>query len=270
VGFRLTKWYLDCVSEKGAIFIGYWGEVHWHGWTFRMAQTLGHDAQGRLYTSTRSGRINPPIHSEDLLRWVAPRLGVEGLWTRTVPAFRRRLFESTTGKTIGSVDWRCEMPRANVEIQFRDSSGRRLAGRGYVECLDLTVKPWQLPIRELRWGRFQSDADVLVWIQWSGAHPLTLMLHNEKVHEPGHAAISQDRVVLPGGAATLDLHDHKVLRDGPLVSTALSRLPLLRQRLPGQLLGVHESKWLSRGTLHRGPQDTPSHGWAIHEVVVWP
>jgi len=270
VGFRLTKWYLDCVSESGAIFIGYWGEIHWHGWTFRMAQTLGPDAQGRLCTSTRSGRISAPIHTEDSLRWVAPRLGVDGIWTRTTPPIRRRLFESSTGKTIGSVDWRCEMPRAGAEITFRDPLGRRLAGRGYVECLEMTVKPWQLPIKELRWGRFHSETDTLVWIQWRGPHPLTLMLHNDRAYDPDQADISQDRVTLPGGVARLDLFDHQVLRDGPLVSTALSRLPILRRRLPGQLLGVRESKWLSRGTLHRGPQNAPSPGWAIHEVVVWP
>lgn len=268
MGFRLTKWYLDCVSEKGTTFIGYWGEIQWHGWTFRMAQTLGHDAEGRLCTATRSGRIGPPIHTEDSLSWVAPRLGVEGRWTRTMPAIRRRLFQSSTGKIIGSVDWRCEMPRANAEILFRDPNGRRLAGRGYAECLKLTVRPWQLPIQEVRWGRFHSDTDALVWIQWRGPHPLTLVLHNDKVHEL--AEIGKDHVSLAGGMPTLDLSDHQTLRDGPLVSTALARLPILRRRLPGQLLGVHESKWLSRGTLHRGPRDASSRGWAIHETVVWP
>ena len=136
MGFRLTKWYLDCVSEDGTLFIGYWGEIRWGGWTFQMAQTLGHDAQGRLSTSTRSGRIGAPIHTAGLVRWVAPRLGIEGLWTRTTPSIHRRLFESSTGKVLGSIDWHCEMPRADVEILFRDPGGRRLNGRGYAECLD--------------------------------------------------------------------------------------------------------------------------------------
>lgn len=30
--YRLSKWYLDCVSERGEVLIAYWAELRWGGW----------------------------------------------------------------------------------------------------------------------------------------------------------------------------------------------------------------------------------------------
>lgn len=257
MSFLLTKWYLDCVSAEGQVFIGYWGELRWGGLMFHVAQSLRRDAKGEVRFVTRSGRVPAPELNGDVLNWSAASLGVEGCWRDPQPSVRRRLFDSPQG----FIDWNCEMPAACAEIRFRDEKGS-LTGRGYAECLQMTIKPWQLLLEELHWGRFHSDQDTVVWVQWRGPHPLSLIIHNDKTCTE-ETAISQDRVALTHGAV-LDLAEHSVLRTGPLASTALSRLAALQRRLPSKILALDETKWLSRGTL-RG-----SDGWAIHEVVRWP
>ena len=261
MSFLLTKWYLDCVSADGQAFIGYWGEIRWRGLAFCAAQTLRRDESGRLQSVTRSGRVAPPVLADGELRWVQPGLGMDGVWRASSPAVHRRLLDSPQG----FVDWHCEMPGACAEIRFRRERAS-LRGRGYAEFLQMTLPPWRLPVEELRWGRFHSDLDTVVWIQWRGPHPLCLILSSGKIWTED-AAISEDRVSLPG--AVLDLAGHTVLRTGPIVSTALARLPLLKHSLPGRFLALDETKWISQGTVHDSGGDS-RRGWAIHEVVRWP
>ena len=59
------------------------------------------------------------------------------------------------------VDWHCVLPRGPV-------SAGAFNGLGYAEHLRLTIPPWRLPIRTLRWGRFLSPRNSLVWIDWQG------------------------------------------------------------------------------------------------------
>jgi hypothetical protein len=128
-------------------------------------------------------------------------------------------------------------------------AGRPVTGLGYVEVLTLTLPPWRLPIDELRWGRFCAADGGAVWIEWRGPHPLKLGL--------------LDGAPAPFMPERLGLRDHRVLRSGRIGETALAMIPRL-DRLPGRVLGLSETKWLSRGAL------AGSEGWAIHEVVRWP
>jgi hypothetical protein len=129
-------------------------------------------------------------------------------------------------------------------------------GLGYVERLRLTLPPWELPIRELRWGRILSAAGSATWIDWRGPSPLRLALRDGRRVTAGAVG---DRVVDAGGPVRLA--PVATLRDARLSRT----LPLaLRRALPRAGLGLEETKWLSRGTLEGAP------GLAIHEVVRWP
>ena len=56
-------------------------------------------------------------------------------------------------------------PRSRVEVLVGDCE---FNGLGYAECLTVTVPPWQLPIRQLRWGRFVAPDRSLAWIDWQG------------------------------------------------------------------------------------------------------
>jgi hypothetical protein len=128
----------------------------------------------------------------------------------------------------------------------------------------MTVAPWKLPIQELRWGRFLSDSDSLVWLDWKGSYTCRIVLQNGILRRA--TVIDEDEITL-NGKTGLRLAGADVLRNGALGRTALAIIPGLKRLFPDKILNVRECKWRSRGELRRG--DSRSSGWAIHEVVRW-
>ena len=64
-----------------------------------------------------------------------------------------------------------EAPAAEVSVSLRGFAPLR--GTGYAERILITIPPWRLPIRELRWGRWIGEAASrsVVWIDWRGESP---------------------------------------------------------------------------------------------------
>lgn len=249
---------MDCVSGDGGAFIGYAATLSWRGLALHYSSVLMlRGPREAVESRTTLQGFSAPEVAGSYVRWRAPRLKVSGDWEARAPAIKRTLLESADG----AIEWHCLQPGARAEVYVGE--GLRLAGAGYVEHLTMTIPPWRLPFDELRWGRFLSDEDELVWINWRGEQPLNLSFHNG-VCVKGALLTDQG---LEAGGARLDLCDHTVLRDGPLVETALHAVPGARRLFPLRILRTHERKWLSRGVLS-GPR--AGAGWAIHEVVRWP
>jgi hypothetical protein len=254
--FSLSKWYMDCVADDGTAFVGYHARLRWRRLTIHYASILEHrDGATRSATSLRRGAA--PTVGDGSVGWSCDRLGVEARWTGTAPAVRRTLLRSERG----AIEWHCVHPHARAEVSIR---GERMSGLGYVEHLSMTLPPWRVPIDELRWGRFLSDEGSLVWIDWRGPSPLTLVFRDGV--SVGGATVADTHVALEGGAATLAFDDRHVLREGALVTTALAEVPGVRSLFPVRSLQTFERKWRSRGEL-TGRPGAREIGWAIHEVV---
>ncbi|MFI5310921.1 MAG: hypothetical protein ACHQQ3_06780 [Gemmatimonadales bacterium] len=259
--FELLKWYADCVTPDGSALILYCAELRWRGPAIRYTSLLTH-RQGCATQSRFSLRKQPPPHvREDAVEWTSRKWRADGAWRRRGGELHEVLFDSPDG----NLEWHCVAPRSIAEIRL--GATECLQGWGYVERLRLTVAPWHLPIRRLRWGRFMNEVDSLVWIDWSGPY------NKQVVYDRGVAVqartIGDREVVLEDGEAVLSLDPEAVLRDGALGTTALAVLPDLDRLFPATLLQVRERKWLSRAVLRRrGRPD--STGMAIHEVVEWP
>jgi hypothetical protein len=163
----------------------------------------------------------------------------------------------------GSVDWDCLQPMSQVDLLFRGTT--RLIGRGYAECLTLSVPPWKLPMKELHWGRFLSDQDALVWIDWRGWHRQRVVFHNGK--ECQVESIAESGIVFADSDARLELDRGLVLRQGRLGDTVFPGVSRLVELLPRSMLSVNECKWRSQGIMHSSGAE--SSGYAIHEVVKW-
>jgi hypothetical protein len=237
----LTKWYLDCVDDAGNVCIVYWARLGWITYASVLESRDGRIVQRSHMT--RSPR--PRIDGNDLY-WQG--LGLTVTMRRSAGRFKKTLHEG--------LQWTCEMPRAGVVIQDGASEMR---GVGYAEVLEMRVAPWKLPIDELRWGRFGGDHSSVVWIDWRGSNPLTLILNDGVLDRD---AVVRDRVITFGGA-TLDLSDDRSLRDATLGKT-LSFLHFL----PKRIAGAREQKWCSRGELKRADATVDS-GWSIHELVTF-
>jgi len=255
--FQLKKWYLDCISDKGRTFIGYSAEVAWNALAFSYASYLSSGVIAKKQSKTSLIREkSPKITSEKIITWKSDRLRCSGSWhphlsNKLSPL---RLYEDETG----FLSWHCLQPVSKAHIRLQD---QEFDGQGYVEFLEMTILPWKLPIRELHWGRFISQNSYLVWIKWLGSHPLSLVVLNGKRIEA--AQVSEREIAWDGGL--LEIHDQVVLREGPLVRTALAKIPRVGSLFPKSVLDTHECKWRSRGKLvHHGKTDI---GWTIHEFV---
>jgi hypothetical protein len=258
--FELSKWYADCLSEDGDALILYHAQLRWHSPTIHYSNLLIQEA-GRPARNQFSLRKQPvPIHN-GTIEWEAPAWNTAGRWIKTGPSIRETLFESPAG----SVEWNCVAPWSSAEVRIGEANTYR--GTGYVEHLRLTIPPWRLPIRELRWGRFVNASDALVWIDWRGPYNKQVIYHNGLAVS---ARMIGDRgIAFDPGGAVLSLDTSTVLREGALGATALSVLPNPDRLFPAPTLGIRECKWLSRAVL-RWPGHEDSVGMAIHEVVEWP
>jgi hypothetical protein len=254
--FLLSKWYLDCVSDDGSAFIGYAASLRWKGLSLNYSSILQHRCDKEVEINTTLQEFSAPQVADSSIRWSSSHLKVVGTWKAIAQPIKRTLLESA----IGNIEWNCVQPHARAEIRI--GKERRIEGLGYVEHLTMSIPPWHLPFDELRWGRFLSDNEALVWINWRGSNFLNLIFHNG-IHIENALLTDHE---LEAEEISLALSENRVLREGPLIKTALSMIPGINRLLPFQMLRTHECKWLSRGVLKKPRAET---GWAIHEVVRW-
>jgi len=252
--FQLSKWYLDCVTDLGDASIAYIGMVDWGPVRVHYSSVIESKAQFVSARHSLRPQTEPGI-SHGLLHWRSTALKMDGEWQADSPAIRETVFASDAGL----IEWQCFMPRARARI------GNRF-GLGYAEHLRMTIAPWRLPIRTLRWGRFSTGSDWIVWIDWLGDFTRRIVYRNGQV---APASLLEDGQIKFDDGTRLIMDRSLVLRDGPLGSAALSAIPGIRKTFPARLLNVNECKWRSRACLRR-PGASTVEGWAIHERVEWP
>lgn len=253
--FKLSKWYLDCVTSSGDVSIVYTGTAGWGPARVHYSSFL--ESTGSTVGVRQALRqVDEPTMQDGCLGWHCDLLGVAGKWSANGSELRETIFESEDG----AVEWRCVMPRARVQIGNR-------AGLGYVEHLNMTIAPWRIPISTLRWGRFLNESYSMVWIDWCGAHSRRVAYLNGQAVTAG--PISDAEVMLDHGSRLCMMGNPLTLRDGPIGSTALAAIPGIRNTFPARLLQIRETKWRSSARLELA-DGSYVEGWAIHERVDWP
>ena len=168
--FSLVKWYMDCVTELGDAVILYCADLRWraiHAAYSSVLSVIGqtvesHSSMARYQLESKNDQILVEL----------PRLKISGKWEASAAPFQHTVYKDASG----SVLWNCLQPRASVHFRFGD---RELTGLGYAECLTVTLPPWRLPMRQLRWGRFVSPEDSLAWIDWQGPYSTSFAVHKE-------------------------------------------------------------------------------------------
>lgn len=260
----LDKWYVDVADERGRVAIVHaavlrFGPVHLRygavltsspGATHGTKWIVSHDA------TVRAGEM--PMSTISTTDWTCGPLGL------TVRCEDKSNGNSTQASRLlesgaGFVDWQPIHTRAEVAIT---TPAITIRGLGYAERLIMTVKPWELPIDVLRWGRWIGAASSLAWVRWDGAHPLTLVVKDGYATSP--EVIDDDRVCAGGSALTLT--STRTLRDASIGDTLLSIIPGVRSWAPARMLASCETRFLSRGVRIEA-DGTRDEGWAIHEVV---
>jgi len=260
-GFSISKWYLDCITDDGDAFVGYAASLRWKALSLEYSSYLVRRTTGEIQTKATLQGGKQPVIAGDSLRWDCPALKLEGMWQAKQQPIGCKVFRAS--KT--PLDWTCIQPHGVAKININGLGV--FNGFGYVDYLDLPAQPWQLPLDELRWGRYLSQKDSIIWMDFKGPFPETIVYHNGILCS--EARISDHDVFLGEEAGVLSFEETQVLRDGALVSTVLSAVPGISNLLPARMLDTHETKWRSRGIMRKG-DSTVSTGWTVHEVVRWP
>jgi hypothetical protein len=252
--FQLSKWYMDCVATSGDASIAYTGTLRWGPVRLHYSSLLESTAESVKTKQTLRRQAEPEI-DHGSLRWRSPALKIEGEWQSDFPEIRETVFACDAG----SIEWHCLMPCAQARTHNR-------LGLGYAEHIRMTIAPWDLPIRNLRWGRFATPSDWIVWIDWLGDFTRRIVYRNGQI---APTSLLEDGQIEFCDGARLVLDRSLVLRKGRLGATILSGIPGVRDTFPARLLMVNECKWRSRGQFQR-PGNSTAEGWAIHERVDWP
>jgi hypothetical protein len=258
--FSLSKWYMDCIDPTGNVFIGYSAVMKWKKLRLYYANILYFDIVGNIETNTSFRQLPFPILKQNNLTWTTSRLNIKGKWDGVDPLIQKNLLDGD----LGGIVWQCFQPKANAKIELPNHTF--LAGLGYTENLTMSIKPWELPITELRWGRFLSEEDTVVWISWKGEENLDLLYYQG--NPVANPVITDDLINLNQEEFFLTFSDKIVLRNGYPNSTALSGRDGIKNILPKRILNTYECKWRSKGILTK-PNKQISQGWVIHEVVKW-
>ena len=254
--FHLAKWYLDCIADDGTTVIGYSARLSWKRLTLNYASYLISSPGRETETATSLFVSEFPIRRNDSIEWSCKGLDLRGSWKQRFPSIEKELLRSPDG----IIRWSCLMPGAEAWMKIGDTT---VKGNGYVEFLEMTVPAWKLPIEELRWGRFVTKTDSIVWIDWKGTHPLRTVFHNGESLDC--TVVDDEEIHSSRGEIVLTLDRSKVLRSGALINTALKKMPMVESILPKNVLMTDECKWLSGSTLRQNGKETT--GFTIHEVV---
>jgi hypothetical protein len=251
--FELSSWYAEAVSPEGDVFIGYRAHLRRGPLAIRYSAALDTAPRHSLEPTTLDV-------AEREIHWRAPSLGIDGRWQRSSAGLRATLYESAEGSAV----WHCLVPCGGAAVERTGHAS--LEGLGYLDHLRVTIPPWRLPVRTLRWGRYLSARHSLVWIDGQGGYPARHVYLDGAAIAATH--IGDDELTLSDGSrATFDRG--MVLRKGNLGATAFNNVPGVIDLLPEGAFEIEECKWRSRAVLELAGA-AADEGWCLHELMNWP
>ena len=259
--FYLNKWFLDFIGENGEAMIFYAATLYWNKLEVSYTSWLSYDPVGGVSQTSRFRKINIPENNAGIITWDDSKFGVSGCWESMVVPINARLFDSREG----FIDWKCHQPESMVTLKIND---RIIRGIGYAEQLILTVLPWKIPMDELRWGRFGSSENYMVWIEIRGSEKKQwLWLNGEKIED---CIIEDDNIFIAEKDISLRLDRDVTLESEKkifsIVESLIRYIPGINKLIPMRFLMADECKWLSKGILFKRDAII-ANGSVIHELV---
>ncbi len=259
--FLVHKWFLDFTGADGETFIFYIAKLKWRGITVPYTSYLWYNPASGMHQESRLHGINWPQQKDWFIVWEDSKFKISGIWEAQAPPIKARLFDSEEG----GLDWNCHHPIAQTSLKFQ---GRTIYGLGYAEYLELSIAPWKIPMDQLRWGRFCSEQDYLVWIKLSGSEEKQWLWCNGK--QIDLAVIKDHQIILPNQDILLEMDRSVALESEKKIQEVVKKLlrflPGLKHSMPLQFLMADEFKWRSRAHLNKD-ESKDGDGWAIHELV---
>ena len=259
--FFLSKWFFDFTAETGEAMIFYSARLDYYTWRADYTCWLNYDPISGTSEISRFDNVPVPFVKDGVITLNDPVSGVSGTWESMAPMVQSRIFQSGEG----FVDWNCFQPLSSVKIKIHD---RNLAGRGYVEQTVLTIPPWKIRIRELKWGHFISEEYNIVWIGLENREiQHWTWVNGEIIHE---CIIRNDVIIIPEKGLELSLDMDVTLESEKKIMSVIKKIfryiPVFKRTIPGEFLMADERKWLSKSSL-KIRDILLAKGMSIHEHV---
>jgi len=127
--FKLSKWYLDLVTDAGDTMIVYAGIAQGGKLRLHYSSVL-ETANDRIAERYSLRRPLDPVVTSSTISWQSKALKVDGNWNTMAPGVGQTIYRCA----MGFIDWDCRMPLAVATIGDRQ-------GLGYVEKLTMTISP---------------------------------------------------------------------------------------------------------------------------------
>jgi hypothetical protein len=258
VSYIFEKQYLDCIDDQGNCFIIYRAELHYLFINIHYSELVFCDSDDATTCKSSLKKTVKPEPGE-ILKYLNPSLEIKGSWKRINNLLPSYSFRDAEGKEL---IWNCHHPKTNTEIFYK---GTRFTGYGYAETLLLSIKPCNLPLDEIRWGRFHSDEYSVIWLRWKGTFPLNKLYCNGV--EYNDAEYGEKSLNFDGGAYQLVFRETANIRNGKLKSL-FSTFPWMKIFFNKSVLNTTEIKYKSESLLMHDKKVTAT-GWSIYEIVTW-
>ena len=256
--FHLDKMYFDCIDDNGNCFIIYWACLKFYWIKIHYSGCIYSDENGKSTEKSSFVKIPKPTLKNEL-NFNHKKLGFSILFKQIDNEITSNLYKVNEYE---KVVWHCHHPKTHSEIVFLNN---KYVGIGYSETLYLSIKPWKLPIDELRWGRYLSNDNSIVWINWKGKYPVNQLYLNGKLFED--AVYNQDQINFDHGKFILTFENTTVVREGKL-GQILVKMPWLKTLFNNKILKTIEKKYKAKTTFNciSGKID---YGWSLFEIVTW-
>lgn len=259
--FHLNKWFLDFIADTGETMIFYAAKLSWKGFSVHYASWIHYIPESGVTVRSHFRKVQVPEKKDKLITWHDDKFKVSGNWAALTKPLQARIFDGVDGY----LDWHCFQPTSKVRLKIKD---KIIEGNGYVEQLILTTPPWHIPMNELRWGRFRSLHDTMVWIELRKENKQQwIWLNGDKLIncriEDDHIASAEKNFLLKLDCGVALESEKKIFQ----VMQKLCRyLPGFNQLMPTEFLMADNHKWLSNGEFQKNGSPGTK-GMAIHEWV---
>lgn len=259
--FHLNKWFLDFIGDKGEAMIFYAAKLTWNGFSAHYASWIQYDSENGVKVSSHFRNVIIPKKKEKLISWHDDKFKVSGQWESVAKPLQARIYDADHG----FLDWNCFQPASKVKLNIGD---KVVKGNGYVEQLILTAPPWHIPMNDLRWGRFHSLGNTIVWIELRAEKQQQwIWLNGEKIT---NCSIEDNCLSSDERAFSLKLDRGVVIESEKkihqVVHKLLRYLPGFNKLMPTKFLMAESHKWVSKGEFQKNGSPI-MHGMAIHEWV---
>lgn len=257
-GFKIEKLYIDCIDDRGNCFIVYWAKVKFFLLRIIYSGLVFSDADGlTVEKSTLRKTVKPAINGT--INFNNKFLKTSISLKRIDDPITRSLYKESEDNEL---TWNCHHPKALVEIDY---NGSIYKGLGYSETLLCPMNPLELPMEELRWGRFLSDSNTVIWINWKDEHPLNKIFLNGI--EFNDAVITNETMSFDDGKHKLTFSEVQPIRNSKL-SGLFSKMKFLKIFFKSRLLDSLEIKYKAKTILSENSLFL-SDGWSLFETVTW-